>query len=150
MNTVGEFFSLLSLMPEEAKIFLLVGFVALIFAHYLHLKKNQYEIVLLVFAAFAIASSFALFDPFLHMWDESFHALVAKNAADNLLAPHLLNSPNYGYQPLLWVNNYIWLHKPPLTIWQMALSIDFFGQNLFAVRFPFVLAFSATTFLYLE
>jgi 4-amino-4-deoxy-L-arabinose transferase len=146
MNIVNEFFSLIALIPGEAKTFLLFGFVSLIFAHYLHLKKNKYELVLLVFAAFAIASSFALFDPFLHMWDESFHALVAKNAADHFLVPHLLNSPNYGYQPLLWVNNYIWLHKPPLALWQMALSIDLFGQNIYAVRFPSILAFSATTF----
>jgi 4-amino-4-deoxy-L-arabinose transferase len=146
MNTVSEFFSLISLIPEEAKALLLIGFVALIFAHYLHLKQHKYELFVIVFAAFSLASSFALFDPFLHMWDESFHALVAKNAADNLLAPHLLNSPNYGYNPLLWVNNYIWLHKPPLALWQMALSIDLFGQNIYAVRFPSILAFSATTF----
>ena len=146
MNTVKEFFSLISLIPQEAKAFLFIGFVALFFAHYLHLKRNKYERVLLVLAAFSLASSFALFDPFLHMWDESFHALVAKNAADNLLAPHLLNSPDYGYKPLLWVNNYIWLHKPPLALWQMALSIDLFGQNIYAVRLPSVLAFSATTF----
>lgn len=78
-------------------------------------------------------------DPFFAEWDEKYHALVARNMMDNPLKPML--KPEilipYDYRP--WCCNHIWLHKQPLFLWQMALSMKIFGISEFAVRYPSVL-----------
>ena len=35
-----------------------------------------------------------------------------------------------------WTENHIWLHKQPLFMWQMALSMKIFGVSEFAMRYP--------------
>lgn len=78
-------------------------------------------------------------DPFLTDWDEKFHALVARNMMDNPFKPMLKTEIliPYDYRP--WCCNHIWLHKQPLFLWQMALSMKVFGISEFAVRYPSVL-----------
>ncbi len=84
---------------------------------------------------------------FLHDWDERFHALVAKNLAENMLLPLLYNgSPVAVCDHTSWVCNTVWLHKQPLFLWQMALSIKVFGVNEWAVRFPSALMLSLLVF----
>ncbi len=84
-------------------------------------------------------------DPFLNLWDEQYHALVAKNLINNPLKPILIDGPilinNNG-----WAGANIWLHKQPLFLWQMAASIKIFGLNEFAVRFPSVLMHALLVF----
>ncbi len=75
-------------------------------------------------------------DPFLHNWDEHFHALVAKNMIDQPLKPMLFTTPAVPYKISEWVQNHIWVHKQPLFLWQMALSIHLFGNTEIAVRIP--------------
>ncbi len=104
------------------------------------IKKQKLAILFLTFAAFAIFIFGALLDPFLNVWDERIHALVAKNTIPNFLEPKLFNHPyvaecNY----INWTSAHIWLHKQPLFIWQMALSMKIFGVNEFAVRLPSVI-----------
>lgn len=40
------------------------------------------------------------------------------------------------YDPFQWCCNHIWLHKPPLFMWQMALSMKIFGVSEWAMRLP--------------
>jgi len=78
-------------------------------------------------------------DPFLHTWDERFHALVAKNLIEAPLKPVLYAKPLLPYDFREWSNNHIWLSKPPLALWPMAVSIHWFGTNEIAVRLPSIL-----------
>ena len=91
---------------------------------------------LLMAAALLLRLSMASLDPFLHDWDERFHALVARNLMADPLRPLLrpLGALPYEYQA--WCCNYVWLHKQPLFLWQMAGSMQFFGTNEVALRLP--------------
>lgn len=75
-------------------------------------------------------------DHFLHFWDEEFHALVARNMLDNPFKPMLYTHPVLDYNYQEWQHNSIWLHKQPLFLWQMAISLKLFGFNEIAVRLP--------------
>ncbi len=75
-------------------------------------------------------------DKFLHEWDERYHALVAKNFLKHPLKPTLYDNPVLSYDHKDWTLNNIWLSKPPLALWFIALSIKIFGTNEFAVRLP--------------
>jgi len=66
----------------------------------------------------------------MRLWDES---RLAVNAAEMVLTgQHLVTT--YGFAPDLWNT------KPPLAINLMAMSIELFGFNTFAVRLPSALA----------
>src|SRR6185312_9273700 len=78
-------------------------------------------------------------DPFLHVWDEKFHALVARNMMGNPFKPMLVKNPLVPFDYRIWVYNHIWLHKQPLFLWQMALSMKLFGVSEFTLRYPSVL-----------
>jgi 4-amino-4-deoxy-L-arabinose transferase-like glycosyltransferase len=75
-------------------------------------------------------------DPFLHEWDEHFHALVARNLMYNPMLPLLKANPVVPVDYTAWYCNSIWLHKQPLFMWQMALSIKLFGISEIAIRIP--------------
>ncbi len=85
-------------------------------------------------------------DPYLHDWDERFHALVARNMSNHPLVPTLYENPVLPIDSSTWVDGHIWLHKQPLPLWFMAGSIKMFGINEYAVRLPSVL-FSTLTIL---
>src|SRR5690606_28721971 len=73
-------------------------------------------------------------------WDERFHALVARNMMDEPFRPMLKTSallPHEDYTA--WCCNHIWLHKQPLFMWQMALSMKVFGVSEPALRLPSVI-----------
>lgn len=82
---------------------------------------------------------FTAMDGFLHDWDERFHALVAKNMMDDPMRPVLIKTTLFGYDYKDWTHNHIWLHKPPLALWTMALSMQLFGVHEFALRLPSIL-----------
>ncbi len=77
--------------------------------------------------------------PFLEVWDEQFHALVAKNLMAHPLTPTLFDHPVLPYDYTNWSLNHIWLHKQPLFLWQIAASLSLFGLKAWAVRVPSVL-----------
>lgn len=85
-------------------------------------------------------------DLFLHEWDERYHALVAKHLIDHPLKPTLYETPIHDYDHTNWISNHIWLSKPPLPLWFMALSIKCFGLHEFSVRIP-ALVFSSLSIL---
>lgn len=105
---------------------------------YAYFRKPKWTVYFLFAAAVCIAAAFALFTPYLFAWDEQFHALVAKNLAQNPLVPKLYTHHPFEIEQN-WLNTEIWLHKQPLFTWQIALSLKLLGNTAFAVRFPSVL-----------
>lgn len=102
---------------------------------------------LLTLGAFGIRFFMANLDPFLHDWDEKYHALVAKNLINHPLVPTLIDDPIIKYNYKNWAGNHIWLHKQPLFLWQMALSLKLFGINEIAVRLPSIILGTLQTLL---
>lgn len=88
---------------------------------------------------FFLRLHYAHLDPYLHAWDERYHALVAKNLMDDPLLPLLRAEPLVPYDDKAWCCNHIWVHKQPLFMWQMAASMAIFGVSEFAMRYPSVL-----------
>jgi 4-amino-4-deoxy-L-arabinose transferase-like glycosyltransferase len=89
--------------------------------------------------AFFLRLKMAMLDPFLNPWDERFHALVARNMMDQPFKPMLLRE-FMGTTPVNdWAQAHIWLHKQPLFLWQMALSMKIFGVSEFTMRLPSVI-----------
>jgi 4-amino-4-deoxy-L-arabinose transferase len=124
---------------NHSLVFLICWVSFLGFTIFSYFKFQKFTPFLLFFSACFLACAFAMFTPYFFTWDEQFHALVAKNLAENPLVPKLFKKEPLGLNPESWVNAQIWLHKQPLFTWQMALSIKLFGNNVFAVRFPSVL-----------
>ncbi len=103
-------------------------------------KEDKFDIALLLI----MLSGFLLYcysasDFFLHVWDERYHALVAKNLSKHPFYPTLYDNPILSYDYRMWVGNHIWLHKQPLPLWLMAGSLKIFGVNEIAVRLPSIL-----------
>ncbi len=72
-------------------------------------------------------------------WDERFHALVAKNCIEFPFKPMLRANPILPVDHTAWCCNSLWLHKQPLFMWQIALSMKIFGVSTFALRLPSVI-----------
>ncbi len=76
-------------------------------------------------------------DAYLHDWDERFHALIAENMMDHPFKPMLIRQPvGNNYDPFNWTRSHIWVHKQPLFLWQMALSMRLFGVSEWSMRLP--------------
>lgn len=117
-------------------LFSIIGFWAAIKAF----KKKKYKISLLLIVLCGFLLRFyAGSDLFLHKWDERYHALVAKNLIQHPLKPTLYDNPVLPYDYKNWTANHIWLHKQPVSLWLMALSMKFFGINEIALRLPSIL-----------
>jgi 4-amino-4-deoxy-L-arabinose transferase-like glycosyltransferase len=86
-------------------------------------------------------------DPYLHSWDERFHALVAKHLSNHFLLPTLYENPVLPADYHNWTSAGIWVHKQPLPLWSMALSIKAFGVSEWAIRLPSVLLSTLAVYL---
>src|SRR5664279_703666 len=78
-------------------------------------------------------------DHYLHEWDERYHALVAKNLIQHPLKPTLYDNTIIKYDYQAWTANNVWLEKPPVPLWFIALSINLFGNTDYAVRIPTII-----------
>jgi len=80
-------------------------------------------------------------EPYLHDWDERYHALVAKQIAQSgeWWAPKLYRDPVLAFPADDWAHSHVWLHKQPLTCWIMAGSLRLFGYSALVVRLPAIL-----------
>jgi len=58
---------------------------------------------------------------------------------DHPLIPTLFENPILPYDYTDWGGNHIWLHKQPLALWSIALSLKVFGISEFAVRIPSII-----------
>ena len=102
-------------------------------------NDKKLSLILLILGGISLRIFAALLTPYLNIWDERFHALVAKNMIENPLKPMLYTNPILPYDIGIWDSNHIWLHKQPLFLWQIALFFKFFGVNEFVLRLPSLL-----------
>ena len=100
--------------------------------------KQKPAMILLFIGGLGLRFFMAQLDHFLNDWDEKYHALVAEHLSRHFLKPTLIENPVMSYNYKIWVANHIWLHKPPLALWQMAISILIFGANEISIRLPMV------------
>jgi 4-amino-4-deoxy-L-arabinose transferase len=114
-------------------IFLTAAIISFIYS------KEKLIYLFLFLAAFSAFCFAALLDPFLNLWDERYHALVAKNLASHPLIPTLYEDPVLQQNYSGWYNSIIWIHKQPLFLWQIALSYKLFGSSELAVRLPSII-----------
>lgn len=124
---------------------LFLGILSLNISLFLIRRKEHTSLFFLFSGSLFLGFFIALLDPFLNTWDEQFHALVAKNIANNGLTPMLYPSHSLDFDYSIWTNNEVWLHKQPLFLWQMALSIKLFGANKLAVRLPSIIMHAFTS-----
>lgn len=83
----------------------------------------------------------------LQHWDESFHAVVAQNVWKHPFTPTLIDAPYLPYDATNWGENHVWLHKPILPFWQIALSFVVLGVNTLALRLPSALLSTGAAWL---
>lgn len=127
---------------------LLISFPFLLGAILLfQLGKLNISILFLFLGTLILGFFMANLDPFLILWDEQYHAMVAKNLATQPFKPMLYKHPLIAYDFKNWTSNHIWLHKQPFFLWQMAFSIKLFGNNEIAVRLPSIIMHALTTIM---
>lgn len=131
-----EFWSHIPPLAQNLFLGSLVLFALSVFSFY---TQKKVFLPLLAFSALLIASAFALAIPWLYLWDEQFHALVGKNLAKNPFHPILIDLKPEWLTNKTWADRHTWLHKQPLFLYQIALSVKLLGNTAFAVRFPSVL-----------
>jgi 4-amino-4-deoxy-L-arabinose transferase-like glycosyltransferase len=112
-----------------------------------HYGKKQIALTLLFLCSLGLGFFIANLDHFLIIWDEQYHALVAKHMLDDPFKPTLYSIPLLEYDYKNWTNNHIWIHKQPLFLWQMALSLKLFGINEMAVRIPSIILHAFTSIM---
>ncbi len=125
---------------NNARCLMYLGFVFILSAIILFTFYNEkYDLVLLALGGLFLRIFMAILDPSLGIWDEQYHALVAKNLINTPFTPQLYKSSILNIHSLNWINTNVWLHKPPAFLWQIALSIKLFGASVFSVRLPSIL-----------
>ena len=110
-------------------------------------NKMRASLAFVFLAGLVFRLIMAEIDPYLNLWDEQYHALVAKHMMDHPFTPMLYTHPALYYNPENWSANHIWLHKQPLFLWQIALSFKLFGVNEFALRLPSAIMSAFTVLL---
>ena len=125
---------------QIAGVFTVVLVFFIFFLAWKKYKQEKYNYsLLLILGGGLILLIFAAFDGYLNIWDEQFHALVAKNFILHPLKPTLYDKPVLAYDFANFTSNHIWLSKPPIPLWIMAFSIFLFGENELAVRLPSII-----------
>jgi 4-amino-4-deoxy-L-arabinose transferase-like glycosyltransferase len=79
--------------------------------------------------------------------DECCHAVVARNVFKHPLVPTLIDAPYLPYDARSWPRNHVWLHKPILPFWQIALSFALLGVSTLALRLPAAILSTAAAWL---
>jgi 4-amino-4-deoxy-L-arabinose transferase len=110
------------------------------FAAWRYQRSGNFRWALLILVACGvILRVYISSDLVLHQWDERYHALVARNLIIHPFRPTLYEHPLLPYDLQNWAGNHIWLHKQPLPLWGMAISMRIFGVNEIALRIPSIL-----------
>lgn len=109
----------------------------LLLGAYYFAANSKPKLSLLFLCLGAIACRlFVMSDAVLHLWDERYHALVAKHMMTEPYSPKLYLQTLLPYDYTNWTTNHIWLHKQPLPLWAISGSFQLFGINHFALRLP--------------
>lgn len=102
-------------------------------------SRNDYTIsLILLMLGGIVLRLYTAADLYLHPWDERYHALVAKHLMSHPLLPTLYEHPVLPFDYTSWTSNHVWVHKQPLPLWTMAISMSVFGVNELALRLPSV------------
>lgn len=102
-----------------------------------YIRRQYLLAVSLLFAgAVLLRLLMAQIVPFVLAWDEQFHALVGRNMLVDPFRPLLYADPALPVDFRDWTANRIWLHKQPLFLWLIALSLKICGITPFAVKLP--------------
>jgi 4-amino-4-deoxy-L-arabinose transferase len=139
--------NLFQMLPSSSGLILGLGLLLLFISIICTKKSYGKALFFLLISVLLIGIAFALISPYLHPWDEQFHALIAKSLTETPLTPRLLPEAPVDYFYENWNENHIWLHKPPLTFWNMAILFKFFGASVFTVRLASILLFTGTVLL---
>jgi len=116
-----------------------IGLALVLISIFLYFKKSlSLSITFLSIGAFVLRFFIIKLDPFLYMWDESFHALVAKNTMANPFKPMLYTNPVIPYDPTCWVSNTVWIHGPSI-LWLIAISYKIVGVSELSTRIPSII-----------
>jgi 4-amino-4-deoxy-L-arabinose transferase len=107
---------------DNQQLYLLSVGALLVISSIVFQLRNQYKqaLIILFIGTIGIYLFSALLDPFLNLWDERFHALVAKNLLSHPLRPTLYDDPVVNMAYNHWDNAIIWLHgysaqsRPPI------------------------------------
>ena len=132
----------LSLSTIQALFFYTFGLFFLLSIVLFLKRKNSLSLFLLFLGSLMLGFFMGMLDHYINYWDEQYHMLVAKNMMDHPFIPMLNKNTVLQYSYENWVGNHIWLHKQPLFLWQMALSMKIFGVSPLAGRIPSILMYS--------
>lgn len=84
-------------------------------------RALPFVLLLAAFAASFAIRTINLGHPSLAEWDESYHALVAKNVLKHPLKPTLIDNPVLPFgaipQSPAWAGSHVWFHKGTLPAW---------------------------------
>jgi 4-amino-4-deoxy-L-arabinose transferase len=122
--------------PSDLSFLFAGSFLVLLSIFLFYRGQIRSALFLLFLGGFTFRLLITLIDPFVYSWDEQFHALVARNMMQFPFRPMLYRDPALPFDYRNWTGNGVWLHKPPLFLWQMALSMKCFGISVFSVRLP--------------
>src|SRR5436190_21960327 len=87
-----------------------LGFALIIFSCFLFVRGRETPgFLILISGGLCLRIFAALLDPYLNLWDEQFHALVAKNMILHPFKPTLNENPAFEIS-FSWVNGHVWLH----------------------------------------
>jgi 4-amino-4-deoxy-L-arabinose transferase-like glycosyltransferase len=115
---------------------LVLALAFLLFSWYCFNRNNTESAVLLLVLMGVCLRLFVSADHYLHPWDERYHALVAKHLIENPLLPLLYKKAIIPFDFHNWTCNTVWLHKQPMPLWIMSVSLKIFGLNEFSIRIP--------------
>lgn len=109
--------------------------------------KEKASLLFLILASIFLFSFAITLDPFLNLWDERFHALVARNMMNHPFVPTLFDDPAVLMSYDRWDRYHIWFHKQPLFLWQIMLSFKVFGVSEYTLRLPSLIASVILTYV---
>jgi 4-amino-4-deoxy-L-arabinose transferase len=144
---VHQFSDLIDFLPQSTILLLGISLITLTLTVFNFLSRLNCKFIYygLFISVLLAGFGFALIDNFLHPWDEQFHALVAKNMISDPFHPVLINKIPSEFDYRIWVYNETWLHKQPLFLWQISVSLKLFGTNLIALRLPSIIMYALTS-----
>ena len=133
----------------QNQFWMILACICIILAIMLQYFYGNYKLSLscLLVGALLLRIFMALLDPALAVWDEQYHALVAKNMLEAPFHPLLYKNAFLSIGKESWVHTTTWLHKPPLFLWQITLSLFAFGNTAFAVRLPSIVISAILVFV---
>jgi 4-amino-4-deoxy-L-arabinose transferase-like glycosyltransferase len=123
----------------SGSLILFFGFICLLFFIHFFRKNETNKALFILLLLGLVLRIYRSSDQIIYFWDERYHALVSKNLINHPFKPTLYDHPVLAYDFKDWCSNHVWVHKQPLPLWTMALSMKLFGVNELALRLPSIL-----------